>query len=130
MSAAAEAVLDDERPQPLNETDLRAALFTVAHYLRTVPAAPASLWQLRYKLDYAIHNPAMSSSGHDCGCGERQLEHADETIGTRLAAEILGRSQKWVSRHRDELGGRLVGDRLVFDAEQVRDFAAEMNGAA
>ncbi|MCA2302731.1 hypothetical protein JF770_04105 [Mycobacterium intracellulare] len=131
MNSAAEAALDDkQQPRPLTETDFRAALFVVAHYLRTVPAAPASLWQLRYKLDAAIHNPAMSSSGHDCDCGERQLGHEQETIGTRLAAEILERSPKWVSRHRDDLGGRLVGDRLVFDAAQVRDYAAELNGAA
>lgn len=113
----------------LDETDLRACLFAVGELLRHRPNAPASLWFVRDKLNYAIANPDVLART-ECDCGERQLEHADETIGTRLAAEILGRSQKWVSRHRDDLGGRLVGDRLVFDAAQVRDFAAELNGAA
>lgn len=114
----------------LDATDLRAALFTVAHYLRTVPAAPPSLWLLRQKLDAAITS-GMSLSGHECGCGEEELSHdTTEWIGARLAAEIIGCSPRHARRLLADLGGQRIGDRLMFDAAAVREYAATMKEEA
>jgi hypothetical protein len=45
-----------------------------------------------------------------------------ETIGSKLAARILGWSERTVRRRAADLDGRLVGDRLVFDARVVREY--------
>jgi hypothetical protein len=111
----------------LDATDLRAALFTVAHYLRTVPAAPPSLWLLRQKLDAAITS-GMSLTGHECGCGEEELSHdTTEWIGARLAAKILGWTPRHARRRLADLGGRRIGDRLMFDAAAVREYAKTLH---
>lgn len=114
----------------LDATDLRAALFTVAHYLRTVPASPPSLWRLRDKLNTAITS-GMSLTGHECGCGEEGLtDDATELLGARLAAEILGCTPRHARRLHADLGGHRIGDRLMFDAAAVREYvkALQENG--
>lgn len=113
---------DDELPQPLNETDLRAALFTVAHYLRTVPSAPTSLWQLRYKLDHAIRI-MMSGNGHRCGCDRQESEHDMELVGAQIAAGLIGCTTRHVGRIAADIGGRKLGRQWWFDAAKVREYA-------
>jgi hypothetical protein len=115
----------------LDATDLRAALFTVAHYLRTVPASPPSLWRLRDKLNTAITS-GMSLTGHECDCGTAELEHDQvEWIGARLAAAILGCTPRHARRLHTDLGDHRIGDRLMFDAAAVREYAETLqeNGA-
>jgi hypothetical protein len=107
----------------LDATDLRAALFTVAHYLRTVPASPPSLWLLRDKLNTALTS-GLSLTGHECGCGEEGLAtDTTEWIGARLAAEILGCTERHARRRLADLGGRRIGATLMFDAAAVREYA-------
>jgi hypothetical protein len=71
------------------------------------------------RLELAIRcpvSPRRQQNGSDTG----QFE---EWIGTRLAAQILGWSQRRVQRHRADLDGQLRGDRLVFPARAVRGYA-------
>lgn len=112
---------DEGRPQPLTEIDLRAALFTVSHYLRTVPAAPTSLWQLRYKLDHTIRT-MMSGNGHRCGCDRQESEHDMELVGAQIAAEIIGCTTRHVGRIAGDIGGRKLGRQWWFDVARVREY--------
>lgn len=102
----------------LDDTDIKAALFVVSDYLRHRPSAPPSLHRLRDKLNDVL----LSPRGQETPCATPSLTDV-EWVGTRFAARILGWHPRRVRRHQADLGGRLIGQRLVFDARAVRDYA-------
>ncbi len=104
----------------LDADDHHALMAAIAHYCRTAPVVPASMWRTRERLDRLIRQP--SAIGRQCRCARPQLADV-ETIGTKLAARILGRSERWVCRHANDLGGVRVGSRSwSFDARVVREY--------
>lgn len=111
----------------LDATDLRAAYFCVAHVVRWRPESPPSLRRLLDKLDTAIRT-TTSPPRHETRSYRIGLEVNDmELIGSRLAAQILGWHPRRVRRHAEQLGGLLVGDRLMFNADTINAHAADQH---
>jgi len=79
---------------------------------------PHNVLCMYQRLNAAIN---MSPRGQSKVLRERELDQTK--IGTRPAAEILGWHVRRVRRHTADLGGQLVGDRLMFDEHRVREYA-------
>lgn len=53
----------------------------------------------------------------------RREELGESRVGSRQAAALLGWNVRRVQRHVADLGGEMVGDRLIFDERAVRQYA-------
>jgi hypothetical protein len=115
----------------LTANDLRTTYWIVARWRRAEIMAGRPIERpvaaLMERLDREIRW-AVSPSRHeiDSAAGELKAEHTVELIGTKLAAQILGWSERKVQRHRSDLGGRCVVGRLVFNAKTVRHYKEQM----
>ncbi|MCV7035125.1 helix-turn-helix domain-containing protein [Mycobacterium heckeshornense] len=136
----------------LDETDLRAAYFCVAEVVRrrrlsgqpipswlrghfdrldrAVRAAAASgqpipSWLRGHfdRLDRAVRAAAASTSGHESGCAEQELQQ--QWLTATQAAQALGVSARHVRRLAADLDGQLVGGRWLFSADVVGEYAEE-----
>jgi hypothetical protein len=86
---------------------------------------PPSVLALADRLDTEIRL-GLSPTRQENDSATRQLEPENvnvELIGTRLAAELLGWTERRVQRHQADLDGRMIGGRLVFRANVVREYA-------
>jgi hypothetical protein len=101
----------------LDRADLAAAAFAIDHYLKTVAQAPASLWRTRERLQRVITAP--SHARRSCDCDATRSKAMTELVGWRWVADVLGRGQRWIYRHRAELGGRMVGNSMGYDPTAV-----------
>ncbi len=112
----------------LSPTEVRACLYAVAQYRRAAALGgrrvPPSVGALADRLDREIRL-GVSPARHqiDSGAGQLEPENVNvELIGTRLAAQLLGWTARRVQRHQADLGGRIIGGRLVFNASTVREY--------
>ena len=112
----------------LSPTEVRACVFAVAQFRRAAVMGgrrvPPSVAALADRLDRELRfgmSPARQES--DCATTQLNVENMNvELIGTRLAAELLGWTERRVQRHQADLDGRMIGGRLVFRASAVRDY--------
>jgi hypothetical protein len=114
----------------LTPTEVRACLYAVAQFRRAAVMGgrrvPPSVAALADRLDRELRFGA-SPARHQSDSGPGQLEpertDADQLIGTWQAAKLLGWTVRRVQRHRADLEGRLIGGRLVFRTNVVREYA-------
>ncbi|KMV22378.1 helix-turn-helix domain-containing protein [Mycobacterium heckeshornense] len=111
----------------LDETDLRAAYFCVAEVVRRrrLSGQPIPSWLRGHfdRLDRAVRAAAASTSGHESGCAEQELQQ--QWLTATQAAQALGVSARHVRRLAADLDGQLVGGRWLFPAAAVSEYAAE-----
>lgn len=109
----------------LDADDVQAAAYLVGATLRDRAVAgrpvPHNVLALYRRLDQAA---TLSRTRQETGCGAEQLE----LIGSRLAAKILGWTQRQVQRRAADLDGQIVGGRLTFDRAAVLAYKAAENG--
>jgi hypothetical protein len=115
----------------LTPVETRAAMYAVAQYRRAAVMGgrrvPPSVAALADRLDREIRlgaSPRRQQS--DSATPQLEQENVVELIGTKLAAQLLGWTVRRVQRHRADLDGRIVGGRLVFRANVVRQYAQEL----
>lgn len=106
----------------LDEAEARAIAIVLSDVIRDYAKAgrptPRRVVALYRRIDQAC---SVSSRRHvERVCRE---ELGDKRIGSRQAAALLGWNVRRVQRLRADLGGELVGDRLVFDERAVREYA-------
>jgi hypothetical protein len=113
----------------LTPTEVRACVFAVAQFRRAAVMGggrvPPSVAALADRLDHELRF-GLSPTRQENDSATRQLEPENlnvELIGTRLAAELLGWTERRVQRHQADLDGRMIGGRLVFRANAVREYA-------
>lgn len=109
----------------LPAADARAAVVVLGALIRerAVGARPVphKVRQLHSRLALIVET--SSPRGHSEGDGVTA-----SLIGTRLAAEIVGRGERWVRRHSADLEGGLVGDRMLYPERAVREYAEVLQG--
>ncbi len=114
----------------LSSGEIRIAYWLASERLRSGRHSPSSVAALAERLERTIrYGEALSPTRHggsEFDSGTPRLSHGSQGfVGSRVVCEALGRSPRWVQRHADELGGRLVGGRYVFNAAAVRVYAAQ-----
>lgn len=70
------------------------------------------LQRVRLHLDCAPPRTPEGAGNLDC-----------ELVRTAVAAGMLGRSPRWVQKHWRSVGGVLLGDRLWFSVNAIREYA-------
>ena len=109
----------------LDTAEARACMHLIGVLIRERAKAgrptPHDVLHLYRRLDTAV---SMSLRGQSKALRQRELGVSH--VGTRVAAEILGWGVRRVRRHAADLGGKLVGDRLVFDEHEVREYATAL----
>ncbi|WP_407689367.1 helix-turn-helix domain-containing protein [Mycobacterium sp. HUMS_1102779] len=100
----------------MTETDLQCAYRCAAEVVRRrrLTGEPIPPWLNRYyvQLDTKIR---MSARGQQNSLNTDQ----SDTLSSMEVAQLIGRNDRWVRRHRDELGGIQQGDRWRFPRTAV-----------
>lgn len=109
----------------LSSDETRACLYALTELrglygARPVPYPVITAHQ-RLELAYRCH---VSPPRHQNESRTPELE--DEWITTKEAAQILGWNHRRVQRHRADLDGHRLGDRLVYPAHAVREYAKQI----
>lgn len=105
----------------LDDAEARAVVHVLGRLIRDAAVAgrptPNSVLELWRRLDHTV---SVSSTRQPNGL--QRIEFGVSRIGTRQAAAILGRGERWVQRHAADLDGEKIGERLVFDERTVREY--------
>lgn len=92
----------------------------VRPHLMAGHALPTRVARTRRKLDGAYRE--MSARGH-----QNSLAAQDSiTMSSVQVAQLIGRNERWVRRHAQQLGGVQHGDRWRFPRHTVEHFTEEM----
>lgn len=111
----------------LDSAEIRACYYALAALIRARPTVPPEVAQLYRKLDAAARC-AVSRTRQENSTGTGESTDV-EWIGSALAARLLGWTQRRVQRHAADLDAQLIGGRLVFRADRVRDYAEQLEAA-
>lgn len=108
----------------LNETDLRRILFCVIEQherqrRKEVPMRAPWTDEMIGKLCSAIAESSRPRQYDEAP--QRHSKHADKPLSARQVSARLGWSLRKVQRHAAELGGELVGGRLLFSAAAINE---------
>ena len=110
----------------LNPAEMRTVVYLARRYRNSGEPMWPPVTALSKRLETAVlqgdASPWRQPPRHD----QPHLERV-EFIGTRLAAKLLGWSERRVQRHAADLDGRRVGDRLVYPAHRVAEYADHLN---
>lgn len=113
----------------LSREEVRAALFGLDTLVRERQRAgrgcPPEVVTLRDRLKAEWYQP-VSPTRQPAGVDQRDLDAWDITMGTSEAAAMLGATPRWVQRHADELGGRLVAGRWLFRENDIIEVRNEL----
>jgi hypothetical protein len=100
----------------LSNSEIRTAYWCLATMIRArrhdVPRPVADLYD---RLDAEIR---VSACGQQSSCDTQD----SGTLSTMQVAEVLRRSEKWVRRHRELLGGHKDGDRWRYPRATVAEY--------
>jgi hypothetical protein len=104
-----------------NELRRRCAYRCAAEVVRRrrLTGEPIPPW-LREHFDQLDAEIRLSASGH----GNSLDVDESNTLSSVETATIIGRTDRWVRRHPEELGGRKHGDRWRFPRATVEQYAA------
>jgi len=105
----------------LTAGEIRAAVYVLRSHRESAAHIYPSVAALSDRLESAVLHGEASPW--------RQSQHRDpadlsrvEFIGSRIAAGILGWTVRRVQRHAADLGGRRIGDRLVYPRHAVEEY--------
>lgn len=106
----------------LSPVEIRAAVYIVRCYRATLAGKPPPpIAALIDRLEAAVRVGDVSPWRQPGGVVKSDWEHA-EFVGTRLAARMLGWTERTVQRRASDLDGRKINDRWVFPAHSVREY--------
>ena len=91
-----------------------------------LPLSP-SFTALYERFDRVVRFGELSPTRQESVCAPADSGHV-ELIGSRLAADILGWTERRVQRHAADLDGIKIGNRLVFPAASVRQYRDAIDG--
>ncbi|WP_280471669.1 helix-turn-helix domain-containing protein [Nocardia cyriacigeorgica] len=111
----------------MTDDEIRAALYCASEVIRTRQqhAQPVPDWLRRHRaaLTAAVE---QSVTGQEASGAGSHSETAENLIGTREAAAILGCSKRQAQRLAADLDGWLVGGRWVFRRTDVDRYRQEV----
>jgi hypothetical protein len=112
----------------LDDEEVQAAYYGLSGFIRERALAkrsvPPEVLRVRHRLDAHVR---LSRARHENGCVTTTAARSEVWIGATATASMLGRGLRYVQRHADEIGGQLVGGRLLFREADVVDYITEGN---
>jgi hypothetical protein len=107
----------------LDDGEVQAAYYGLCGFVRERAIAkrsvPAEVLRVRHRLDAHVR---LSSTRHVTSWAAADQARSEVWIGATATAAILGRGPRYVQRHAEEIGGRLIGGRYVFRESDVIDY--------
>lgn len=110
----------------LDDNEVQAAYYGLSGFVRQRSIAgrpvPPEVLSIRQRLDAHVR---LSRARHETSCDTTDAARSEVWIGAAQTASMLHRGLRYVQRHANQIGGQLVGGRLLFRESDVIDYITE-----